>query len=443
MRKAILLFTISLFISICFISTVTCSTNTTLSLESTNYSTLHTLLTGLIESHEEIKNYQAQVKQAEEKYSKSKGLYYPSMDFRANGGRELIEKEFGADTEENRYQLSLRGNQLITDFGKTANKIARAGLQLEQAKTKFEATKQKLILEGIKAYLNLIRSREKLKSTQLSEDRIKTLTGVEETLVERGAGLSSDVLQAKSQLAGAMAKNIEAAGDLKLAKNRFQTLFFFIPTDAQINGYPDILVPNDKIPVSLNDAIGQAKEQNPELLVSRYNARIAKSDVNISKTEFYPNLNIYGEAIRKENDDGVLGYRNEYAAGLELRYNIFNGGSDRAELRSAVANKSAKNSALTYARRQIEEQVTSAWENLSTLDMKNELLEQQASIVESFLELAKKERKMGTRSLLDVLNGEINYINALATAISARQDTKIAAFNLFYAMGSISLELFE
>jgi adhesin transport system outer membrane protein len=57
--------------------------------------------------------------------------------------------------------------------------------------------------------------------------------------------------------------------------------------------------------------------------------------------------------------------------------------------------------------------------------------------------LAKKERKMGTRSLLDVLNGEVNFINASAAAIAANQDTKIAAFNLFFAMGNIGMELLE
>jgi len=59
------------------------------------------------------------------------------------------------------------------------------------------------------------------------------------------------------------------------------------------------------------------------------------------------------------------------------------------------------------------------------------------------LELAKKERKMGTRSLLDVLNGEVNYINAQGNAIAAKEDTKIAAFNLLFTMGRIHLDLFK
>ena len=66
-------------------------------------------------------------------------------------------------------------------------------------------TKQQLLLEGAQAYLNVLKANEKLQYAFRSEESIKKQTGIEESLVERGAGLSSDVLQAKQQLAGARA----------------------------------------------------------------------------------------------------------------------------------------------------------------------------------------------------------------------------------------------
>ncbi len=80
---------------------------------------------------------------------------------------------------------------------------------------------------------------------------------------------------------------------------------------------------------------------------------------------------------------------------------------------------------------------------MATLTQREELLNQQADILKEFLELAKKERKMGTRSLLDVLNGEVNYITALGSAIAAGEDTKIAAYTLLFTMGGISEQLFD
>lgn len=69
------------------------------------------------------------------------------------------------------------------------------------------------------------------------------------------------------------------------------------------------------------------------------------------------------------------------------------------------------------------------------------MLRDQAVILEEFLELAKRERLLGTRSLLDVLNGEVGHLNALSEAVSAETDRAISLYNLFYAMGRLDFDL--
>jgi adhesin transport system outer membrane protein len=44
----------------------------------------------------------------------------------------------------------------------------------------------------------------------------------------------------------------------------------------------------------------------------------------------------------------------------------------------------------------------------------------QAQISGNFLDLARKERELGRRSLLDLLNGEVALINAQSDAAAAR-----------------------
>lgn len=404
---------------------------------------IQSLLIHLIKNHEEIKNLQSQVEQAKANYSQSKGLYYPTVDVLADAGGEDITKEYGNDTSEFRYNASIRASQLITDFGKTTNSIKRSDLVLEQTRAQLDATRQQLMLDGIKAYINIVRARERLKSARRSESRIKELTGIEETLVDRGAGLSSDVLQAKSQLSGAMATRVEAQGELSLARNRFQAVFYHYPTDEEVAGFKNIAFPDSHLPSTLQEAVDIALEKNPELLITAYNSKVAQKDIDIAKTAFFPQLNLFAQALTKDNDEGALGYSHEYSGGIEFRYNLFSGGSDKAAMESAIASKKAITYHNEYIRRMISEQVRNSWEQFTILSQKSELLDQQADIVQSFLELAIKERKMGTRSLLDVLSGEINHINAISTSIAARQDTKIAAYNLLFSMGNIGLELFE
>jgi adhesin transport system outer membrane protein len=90
----------------------------------------------------------------------------------------------------------------------------------------------------------------------------------------------------------------------------------------------------------------------------------------------------------------------------------------------------------------VEEQIANAWQNLLISRENHTYLENQVVIVEEFLNLARKERKLGTRSLLDVLDGEINFINATSMAVAAHVETFLAAYQLYYAMGNLTLELF-
>jgi outer membrane protein, adhesin transport system len=148
---------------------------------------LPNLVLQILENHQEIKSFKSQVEQAKAQYSKSKSFEYPTIDITANGGKEKINKEYGygTDTNEDRYNITIAANQLITDFGKTTDIIARSGLALEQAKTQLESISQRLMLEGITAYINVIKARERLKSALQSEARIKELSGIEQTLGKR------------------------------------------------------------------------------------------------------------------------------------------------------------------------------------------------------------------------------------------------------------------
>ncbi|MBA3009451.1 MAG: TolC family protein [Proteobacteria bacterium] len=400
------------------------------------------LLTGLLENHEEIKTFRHRVESAQALLRQSQGLYYPRLDLYGDAGYEKIEKQYGVkNSEEDRHSVTLRGTQLITDFGKTTHTIGRDQTFLEQAQARLDAISQQMIRDGIVAYINIVRARERLKIANRSEGRIKEVTGIEKALVKKGAGLSSDVLQAKSQLAGAMAIRVEAAGELEMAKNKFHSIFYHYPTADEIEMFREIANPDAFIPDNLENAIATAMEHNPEIKITTYDVNVTQKDIKISKSSYYPTLSLYGEAVNAHDNDGQAGYRRDYSAGVEFSYNLYSGGSDKAAIMAALANNNAAATHLGFAKKLVTEQVRNSWELLMTLTQRNELLDQQADILKNFLELAKKERKMGTRSLLDVLNGEVNYINAQGNAIAAREDTKNAAFNLLFSMGRMNIDL--
>jgi outer membrane protein, adhesin transport system len=84
--------------------------------------------------------------------------------------------------------------------------------------------------------------------------------------------------------------------------------------------------------------------------------------------------------------------------------------------------------------------VRNAWEGLDTAKEKLDYLRTQSDISAEFLELARKERTLGTRSLIDVLAGETSLINASADAAAAETDVAVAVYKLLNAMGQLSVD---
>ena len=80
------------------------------------------------------------------------------------------------------------------------------------------------------------------------------------------------------------------------------------------------------------------------------------------------------------------------------------------------------------------------WDNLNTAKKNAQFLTNQARISQEFLELARKEREAGNRTLLDVLGGETSLINAQSDAIAAKIEVQISNFTLLSLMGELTLE---
>lgn len=401
---------------------------------------LITLLPALMNEHEQIRAAEARRDEAQFLYRSSQGDWLPQLDLSSEAGKEWIRSVNDAKTKYQRNYASLKLTQLVSDFGATRSSIDRSATLYEKSVVELESIRQDVLVRAISAYLEIVKAREKLAYARNSEENIKTQTGMEETLVERGAGLSSDILQTKAQLASARALRVSVEGELLIAKNRFKAVYGYFPAPEDIESYQLPKGPADKSPATLEQAVAHALGNNPRLLAEQFNVQVAGHDLQFQKAKYLPKLNLVAEAIRREDDEAVLGVRTDGLVGAELTYNLFNGGSDTATIKAAAANQVEFRNLLLENKKIVEEQVRNAWESLLISREKHQYLNNQTEILGEFLQLARKERKLGTRSLLDVLNGEVEYINAVSQAVAAEIDTIMAAYNLFYAMGDLTMD---
>ncbi len=408
---------------------------------------LPSLLSRLVTSHDRILAAAARAESAQQQYRRAWSGWYPRLGVFADGGYEYIDRpddgELDVDVDESsklKNMQSLRLTQLLYDFGRTGGAIGGSLARYEQAGQSLEAIRQEVLLAGIRAYVDVLRAFRVLGFAMRSEQNIKQQTGIEEALVQRGAGLSSDVLQAKSQLSAALVRRIAGEGDLANALSYFKAIYMLEPTSEMIQRFVMPEIPTAALPQSVDKAVAVALERNPRVLASMKNIEAVEGDVDVARSRFFPVIDLASDATRRENELSVSGVRTEARALVELRYDFYSGGADKAALESAKAERLGARRSLDDLKRQVEQQARIAWSNYQTSIQRAEYLSVQVDILHEFLELARKERRLGKRSLLDVLSGEVDYINAQSNLAAAKAETVKAAYELLYAMGRLNPE---
>ena len=415
-----------------------------LTANSTLGATIQQYLPELLESHERVKAAQSKTKAVEYIVKQYKAGYLPSVDLISESGYENIYKENGAETDyDDKTYNRLRASQLLYDFGATSKQIDKSKTSLSQVTLEEEDIRQQVLLEGILACVNVIKERDRLSYAKRSEGNIKAQTGIEETLLDKGAGLRSDVLQAQSQLAAAQALRIEVNGELEIAKNRFRTVFGKTLQEDDINSLELTARYRQLVPVSLKTSINKALESNPGLKAKALDRNLAEDEVTARKAAYYPRLELIGQGKYRNNDDGLEGTRTDFFVGLGITYNLYRGGADQAAVNAAMAERHSFVQQFEEEKDLVIEEVRNNWQTLVTAEAKQEVLTNQAMIAVRFLELARKEREMGNRTLLEVLSAEVEYYRAMSNTVAAQAEANGAIFSLLKSIGMLKLELLE
>ena len=399
------------------------------------------LIPDLLQTNNLIKASEATVDSANEQIRVSKSGWFPTLGVTSTYGHEKQKKPKGTDdTDFVSRAVDLSVTQLLWDFGNVDSQIRSSRIGLTRAEADLELRRQEVTLRGVSAFLNLRRAHETLMYALESENNIKKQTDLEDALVRGGAGLSTDVLQSKRQLASAQARRVQAEGQLALARNEYRAVFLNDVTDLHALRKP--LLPIELLPTSLEDALDIAFRENPALLVAMADTGLARENVNTTRSSsFFPKVDAVGESKYKNDVGGSSGEQTEYFAKLQMTFNFNLGMTAVNSLKAAESSATSSSKTEAFQRESVEQRVRNAWDNLQVNRTNFEFLRNEAAIAAEFLELARKERQLGNRQLQDVLQGETALINANSNAAAAETDIAIGIYEMLASIGRLRLKV--
>ena len=333
----------------------------------------------------------------------------------------------------------LSASQLLWDFGKTWAATDAAKANSDSARENVELQKDLIVLAVKESYFTqLLASRLVVVSAQAvdrSELNLKSAKG----FYDVGTRPKFDVTRAEVDVANARVALIRAQNAVSLARIGLnQAMGIAINSPTRIK---DILA-YEPVSFDRNSLVAEAFRQRPEYNQALLRADAAEATVRQNFRDFFPGIFGVGSvgASRFQNDFQGQGGSNtpgvfttesrDWQVGLELRWNIFDGGNKVAKYREAKALMEAAQAGVRDQELQIWQQVEQAYVNVVAAEEQIGAAQKAVESAQENFRLSQGRFDAGVGTIIELTDAQLALTQAQATEAQALSDYRIAIARL-------------
>ena len=366
----------------------------------------------------------------------ARGEFLPNLELVGRTGSQQYNSDSRRSVRvENDFEssstASLTLTQTVWDGCLTRARVSRETSRLASSGFRVEDSAEVLALDAVTQYLQVMRQQKQLEIAKRYVTSHETLIATLEERQRSGVGSIVDLYQARNRLARTRASLKNAEGNLAAA----EAAFFRITGLA-----PGVLASFDAmdaiLPASLSDALRIAEEKSPRIAALYTDLEAAGHNVRISKSRYMPTLTAELSSAYKDTVDSGR-YTVDNSAMLVLRWNLFNGGSDRAGVLAASAQRAQTSFESRNQHDILLEEVAVAWNQRSASRGEAEAYTESVRFSEETLSVYRDQFNIGQRRLLDVLDLENEVFQARSNLIAARANEQIASAKLLALQGNL------
>jgi adhesin transport system outer membrane protein len=190
------------------------------------------------------------------------------------------------------------------------------------------------------------------------------------------------------------------------------------------------------IPTSLQEARQHALDNNPILKSAYADLEAREAQHIVAKSNYYPKLDLAVDQ-RWDDDVDIDGYEEELTATAVVRFNFFNGFSDKARVAETSHLISEAREIKNNTERQVEEAIRLSWVAYTSLQNRIAYLENYVKSTGLTAEAFSKQWNIGRRTMFDVLHIEAELINAKIELVNAQYDMIDAQYRILSRMGRL------
>lgn len=399
-------------------------------------------LQNLMQVHPLLKAQKLAVEAAQVSKDAAFAGYLPRVNLSADTGNEQIttlSKTPGAlpsETDLQRQRVSATVEQNLFAGGRTRAQNRIAAIDMDVQENSLHATTQDILLEGITAYLQVVRYQLLTTLARRNQETTQRQLDLETRRVEGGGGIVVDVLQARSRLQVVRERRVFYEQGLRDAIANYQQVFAHAPDLARIE---DLDIFTARLPKSLPEAIQTGQDASTRLKESLLQSQRALRQVDSERSGFLPSIDLVG-TLTEEHDANQLDKREEGSLLVKFNWNLYSGGETSNRSKAARLLHQSQVAREEAVRNKVYENIRVSWNQLINGREREELLDSAAGISRDVMLSRKRLRDAGRESAINVLDAEVEYYGVLANKINAATDTKIGSYRLLAAIGALTPE---
>lgn len=331
------------------------------------------------------------------------------------------------------YQVTL--SQTIWSF-EAWRLLKQSDSRVALAEATYRSAQQALILRVAQAYFSVLSANDAVRTNTAERDANERQLLQAKKRFEVGLAAITDVQEAQAAYDGSVATLIGAERTLSNARRALAEITggYTETAEGLIEEIP-LASPN---PVSVEDWLGVAREQNFDVQIAELNAAVAEKGVGIAYARHYPTVNLTGSYGSSANSTDLQVDADRGSIGIGITLPIFSGGLTQSQVRQAAATRDQSLALLEGSKRSIERQTRDAYQGVMSGIASVKANLQAVKSNQTALESSQVGLQVGTRTEVDVLNTLRNLYVAQRSYYQSRYDYLISVLTLKQQAGRLT-----
>jgi adhesin transport system outer membrane protein len=401
-----------------------------------NAMTLSEMVEETLYSNPQMQKHVSDYKAVKYDLDRAKADYLPTLDLSGAYGYEKVEKRL-FDNDLMRREVGLIGRENLFRGFNTIYDVKEQEARIEGARESALQTANTLALRSAEVYLKVLQQKYLLDVEQENIDTHERIYAMIREKTDQGLGRRSDVEQTEGRLALAYANYITQMNNFQDSLANFTRVYGRDYPVSQMQ-----MPENPSLPAgNLEELQMMALQYNPTLRLETADIDTRQAKYNKDKSLFYPTIDAELSGDWNDNISGIEGQDDSYKAMLRLGYNLYNGGADEALRLQNIQYVESQRESKKDQERAVKEKVRLSWISAQVISRQLRCLELHAKLSKKASDSYAKEYQLGRRSLLDLLNVELEYNSAKQKIITANYELLFSYYRILEAMGLLNYSL--